>query len=153
MGPAWLTGRKTERSQAAGWKLKIFFLSFFFFQPPPSKKKYSLYFGFVTFFPWGTFHDGKVTGAFLSPPSFPELFPPLYSLSPHPCLVLYFCIACRMSGNVFFLSGYNNISSFLLGFFSERNSNGGLIFTALNNQIFVKRKGASWLLSILKLAS
>lgn len=53
-----MTVRKKLRSQAVGWKFKIF-LFFFFFQPPPYT-----FFGCVTFFPWGTFHDGKVTGAF-----------------------------------------------------------------------------------------
>lgn len=68
----------------------------------------SLYFGFVTFFPWGTFHDGKVTGAFsifrlhlLSLNfSFPCALFSLPSSTPSPLsLVLYFYIACRITGN------------------------------------------------------
>lgn len=42
----------------------LFFFSLSFSGPPPPSKTCSLSFGFVTFFPWGTFHDGKVTGAF-----------------------------------------------------------------------------------------
>lgn len=110
---ACLTGRKTTRSQAAGWKFKIFFFPFFFFfQPPPSKcthftlvllhsflgvpfmtvrlQVYSL-FSFSTFFPLNF--------------SLPYT---RFSLSLPLSLVFYFCTAYRMTGNQFFLNEDNN---------------------------------------------
>lgn len=149
MGPAWLTGRKTERSQAAGWKFKIFFLSSFLFsQPPPLQKRTHFTLVLLHSFlgvPFMTVRLQVHSPFSFSTWTFPSLILTFLSPSPSPLylsLVLYFCIACRMTGNLFFLIGHNNISSFLLGFFSERNfKKRGLIFTALNNQIFVKRKG------------
>lgn len=86
MGPAWPGGRRSVLRQWAGNSRSFF--SFFFWPPPSKCTHFTLV--FVRFFPWGTFHDGKVTGAFsifLLHLLSPELFPPLYSfLSPSPSL-------------------------------------------------------------------
>lgn len=50
---------REEDAAFSGSGLEIQDLFFLLFQPPPYT-----FFGCVTFFPWGTFHDGKVTGAF-----------------------------------------------------------------------------------------
>lgn len=96
-----------------------------------SLQKYSLYFGFVTFFPWGTFHDGKVTGAFslfLLHLVSVNFFPPSYSLFflsfslplLLSCDLLLHCLKANWELVPFF-GDHNNVRT-LIFFLVEKNS-------------------------------